>query len=162
MRVIKSEQPLVLERRDELDRKKWIASSPVVNRLCEREDALRLALKGVRNQLRYVPLGKRCKFDFVDASSRLANAFEFSSQWMSGIDLVIPIGADHQQVLHVWLRQEILEHFECGGVEPLQVVEKQHKWVFRSCEHAYQSPEYQLETLLRGLRRKLRNHRLSA
>ena len=55
-RAIKSQEPLVLECREELDYKKWIARSPAVNRLCEREDAFRLALKGFRDQLHHVLL----------------------------------------------------------------------------------------------------------
>jgi hypothetical protein len=142
--------------------KKWIARGPAVNRLCERERALRLQLQGIRQQLRHVRAGERCERDFTDGSSRLAKIFDFSSEWMCCIDLVIPIGPDDQQVMHVSLRQQCLEHIERGRVEPLQVVEKQREWMFLSREHAHETPEYELEAPLRVLWRKFGNRWLFA
>ena len=55
---------------------------------------------------------------------------------MRGVDLVVPIGADQQQMLHVRLRQHILEQIERGGVEPLQIVEEERQRVLRTREDA--------------------------
>jgi len=46
---------------------------------------------------------------------------------MGGIDFVVPIGADHQQLLHVRLGQQVGEHVERRRVEPLQIVEKERQ-----------------------------------
>ena len=64
----------------------------------------------------------------------------------AGIDLIVPIGADQQQVLHVRLRQQILEQVERRRVEPLQIVEEQRQRMFRPREDADEAPEHQLET----------------
>ena len=81
---------------------------------------------------------------------------------MSGIDLVVPIGADQQQVPHIRLGQQILEQVERRRVEPLQIVEEQRQRMLRPREDADEAPEHQLETALRVLRRKLRDRRLFA
>ena len=81
---------------------------------------------------------------------------------MGSIDLVVAISADQQQVLHVRLGQEILEHIERCRIEPLQIVEEQRQRMFRLCEHPDESPKNQLEPPLRVLRRKFGNWRLLA
>src|SRR5260370_12503013 len=52
------------------------------------------------------------------------------------------------------------EKIECGRVEPLQIVEKQGKRMFRPCEYADEPPKHQLEAPLRLLWRELRNRGL--
>ena len=79
---------------------------------------------------------------------------------MGGIDLVVPVGADQQQVLHVRLGQQILEQVERRRIEPLQIVEEQRERVLLAREHAEEAPEHQLEAVLRVLRRQLRDRRL--
>src|SRR5262249_17863746 len=70
--------------------------------------------------------------------------------------------ADHQQVLHVRLRQEVLECLERGGVEPLQIIEKEREWMLWPCEDADESPQGNLKASARILWRKLWNWRLFA
>ncbi len=79
---------------------------------------------------------------------------------MGGIDFVVPIGADHQQLLHVRLGQQVGEHVERRRVEPLQIVEEERQRMFGPREDADEAPEHQLETPLRLLRRQLRDRRL--
>src|SRR3989449_3936148 len=81
---------------------------------------------------------------------------------MDGADFVVPIGADHQQGRDIPLSQEILEHIERRGVEPLQIVEEERQRMVRPREHTDEPPEHQLETPLRVLRRELRHGRLVA
>src|SRR5580692_11491906 len=54
----------------------------------------------------------------------------------------------------------MLDQVERRRVEPLQIVEKQRQRMFGPREDAEKSPEHQLETALRLLRRKLRDRRL--
>src|SRR5262245_38356698 len=89
--------------------------------------------------------------------SSLADRFELAHQRMSGIDFVVPVGADQHQVLHVRPGQQILYQIERRRIEPLQIVEEQGERTFRSREYADKSTEYQLEAALRVLWRKLRN-----
>ena len=81
---------------------------------------------------------------------------------MRGADLVVPIGADQQQVPHLRLRDQMLEQFERRRVQPLQIVEEQRQRMLRPGEHAEEPPEHQLETVLRVLRREVGHRRLLA
>ena len=81
---------------------------------------------------------------------------------MGGIDFVVPVGADQQQMLHIRPGQQILEQIERCRVEPLQIVEEQGERMFRPCEYADKSPEHQLEAALRVLWRKFGDRRLLA
>jgi hypothetical protein len=60
------------------------------------------------------------------------------------------------------VREQVLKKVECGGIEPLQIVEEQRKRMFRACEHVDEATEDELEPILRLLRRKMRNRRLRA
>ena len=70
---------------------------------------------------------------------------------MRGTDLVVPIGADQQQVPHVRVRDQMLEQVERRRVQPLQIIEKQRERMFRPSEDTEEPPEHQLEARLRGL-----------
>jgi len=74
---------------------------------------------------------------------------------MGGIDFVVPVGTDQQQMLHIRPCQQILEQIERCRVEPLQIVEEQGERMFRPCEHADKSAEHQLKAALRLLRWEL-------
>jgi len=77
-----------------------------------------------------------------------------------GTDLVVPVGADQQQVPHVRLRDEVLEQVECPRIQPLQIIQEQGERVFRSRENGDKTPEQHLEPILRVLRREVRDWRL--
>jgi hypothetical protein len=89
--------------------------------------------------------------------SALADRIELADQRVGGIDLVVSIRANEQQVLQIGAGQQIFEQIECCCIQPLQVIEEERKRMFRSCEHADETPKDQLKTSLRFLRRKLRN-----
>ena len=55
---------------------------------------------------------------------------------MGGIDLVVAIGADQQQVPHLRLGQQILQQIERRRVEPLQIVEEERQRMLRPGEDA--------------------------
>src|SRR5262249_41051153 len=76
---------------------------------------------------------------------------------MRGCDFGVPVGADQQQVLHIRLRQEILEQIERCCVEPLQIIEEQSERMVRPCEYANEPPENQLKAPLRVLQWKIRD-----
>jgi hypothetical protein len=66
-------------------------------------------------------------------------------------------GAAGHQVPHVRISNQVFEEFEGCGVQPLQIVEEQRKRVLRPSERAEESPEHQLEAVLRILRRQVWN-----
>src|ERR1700694_2947539 len=91
------------------------------------------------------------------SGARLTDRFEPARQRMGGIDFVVAVSTDHHQVLHIRPGQQILEQIQRRRVQPLQVIEKQEERMFRSCEYADETPEDQLEAMLRVLWRQLRN-----
>src|SRR5208283_2811523 len=78
------------------------------------------------------------------------------------VDLVVPIGADQQQVSNVRLSQEILEQVERRSVQPLKIIEKERQRMFLPGEDADEAAEHELEATLRLLRLKFRDPRLLA
>src|SRR5207247_861238 len=89
--------------------------------------------------------------------SHLPDGCELVPQGMGGIDLVVPVGADQQQVPHVRLGQQVLEQVQRRRVEPLQIIEKERERMLRPREDADESAQHQLETPLRVLWQKFRN-----
>ena len=79
---------------------------------------------------------------------------------MRGTDLVVPVGADQQQVPHLRVRHQMLEQVERCCIQPLQIVEEQRERMLLACEHAEEAPENHLEAVLRVLRRQVRDRRL--
>src|SRR5262245_12411324 len=157
---IEGEQPLFGKRRNELNRKKWIASRLFVHELCQRGDALRLAVKRMPDQPPQVVVGERCKYDLLHSRSSLADRFELSYQRMGGIHFVVPVGADQHQVPYIRLSQKVLEEIERRSIEPLQIIEEQSKRMFGPCENADKPPEHKLEAALSFLWGKNRDRRL--
>ena len=79
---------------------------------------------------------------------------------MRGTDLVVPVSADQQQVPHFRVRDQMLEQIERRCIQPLQIIEEQREWLLRPGERAEESPENQLEAVLRISRRQVGNGRL--
>src|SRR3982074_3641042 len=160
--VIEAEQPLFGERRNELDGEKRIAARLVVYQARQRGGTGWRAAQRLGNEPPQIFLSERRKPDLLHERSRLADGIELAHQRMNGVDFVVPIGADHQQLLHVWLGQQIGEHLERRRVEPLQIVEKERQRMFGLREDAEKPPKHQLKTALCLLRRQVRDRRLFA
>ena len=94
---------------NELKDEERVAARLLVHKLRQQYGAPRLAAKRIRNQLREVLMDKRCERDLRYLSAFVLDCFELAHQRMRGIDLVIPVGADQQQVLHVRVGQQILD-----------------------------------------------------
>jgi hypothetical protein len=71
--------------------------------------------------------------------------------------LVVPVGADQQQVPHFRVRHQMLEEVERCCIQPLQIIEEQRERVFFAREHPEEAPEHHLEAVLRVLRRQVRH-----
>jgi hypothetical protein len=77
-------------------------------------------------------------------------------------DLIVPVGADQQQVLNFGVRNEMLEEVERCCIQPLQIIEEQCQGVFLARERPKEAPEDHLEAVLCILRREVGNQRLFA
>ena len=155
--MIEREQSLLGQRRQELDGEERIAGGLLVHQLRQRgrRAPARSESASATNRPEIVA-GEGRKDDLLHDRSGLADRLELAHQRMGGRDLVVPIGADQQQVLHIRLGQQVLEQIERRRVEPLQIVEEQRERMLRPREHAEEAPEHQLEAALRVLWRQAR------
>ena len=154
------EQPLFGQRREELDREERIAAGLLLHQLRQGPHALRLAMQGIGDELADIVEPEGRQHDLLHPRSGLADRLQRPQQRVSGTDLVVPVGADQQQVPHLRVRDQMLDEVERGRVQPLQIVEEQRERMLRPGEHAEEAPEHQLEAVLRVLRRQIRDRRL--
>src|SRR6266704_858243 len=76
------------------------------------------------------------------ARSGVANRLQRASKRVRRTDLVVPVGADQQQVVHLRVRDQMLEEVERCRIQPLQIIEEQRERVLLACEHAEEAPEH--------------------
>src|SRR3954469_24654623 len=76
---------------------------------------------------------------------------------MRRANLVVAIGPDQQQVARVTPTTQILNESKSRGVDPLQIVEKQHQRVLGLGEHVEKRAKYHLKTVARVLRWQVRD-----
>jgi hypothetical protein len=74
----------------------------------QRGGIVRRAAKRIRNEPLQVFMGERRKTNLYERS-RLANSIERTQKRMRRTDLVVPVGADQQQVPHLRVRDQMLE-----------------------------------------------------
>ena len=157
--MIERQQSLFRQRREELNGEEGIAGRLLVHQVRQLGGVLGRAAQRIGDQPSQIDTGERREGDLLRERTRLANRVEHTPQRMGGIDLIVPIGADDQQVPHILAGQQILEQIERRRVEPLQVVEEQNERMFGPGEDADESPEHELKTPLRVLWREIRNGR---
>src|SRR6267142_5943074 len=92
----------------------------------------------------------------IDSADRLQRA----QKRVRGADLVVTVGPNQQQVPHLWMRDQVHEEVERRCIKPLQIVKKQGERMLLAREYAKEAPEHRLETVLRVLRRQVRDRRL--
>ena len=155
--MIEAEQPLLGERRNELNGEKRIATRLLVHQSRQWGGTVRRAAKRIRNEPDQVFLGERRKTDFLHESSRLADSTERAQKRMRGTDFVLPVGADQQHVPHFRVRHQMLEEVERCCIQPLQIIEEQRERMLLAREHPEEAPEHHLEAVLRVLRRQVRD-----
>src|SRR5713101_1708372 len=119
-------------------------------------------MHGIGDELADIVEPERRQHDLLDPRSGLADRAQRPQKRVRGTDLVVPVGADQQQVPHFRVRDQMLEEIERRRVEPLQIVEEQGERVFRPCEYLDEAPEHQLEPILGVLWWKIRNRWLRA
>src|SRR5579871_4892883 len=118
--MVEKNQPLFNQGLEKLNGKKWIARSLAVNELPQRLRELQSAMKAVCNQVRQGIGVQRRQADLPHGSLGFTDCRQLTHQRMSGVDLIVPISANHEQV-----RQMLLKEVEGRRIQPLQIVEKQ-------------------------------------
>ena len=145
---VEREQPLFGQRREELDREERIAAGLLLHQLRQGPRALRLAMQGIGDEPADIVEPEGRQHDLLDPRSGFADRLQRPHQRVSGTDLVVPVGADQQQVPHLRVRDQVLEEVERRRIQPLQIVEEQRERVLLAREHAEEAPEHHLEAVL--------------
>ena len=133
--MVEGEQSLFGKRRNKLNGEKRIARRFAVHQLRERgrraparsAENRRLAGSNLQGQ------GAQGRSPALPRSG-LADRIELAHQRMGGANLVVPIGADQQQIPHIRLGQQIFDQIERCRIKPLQIVEKKCQRMLRPCE----------------------------
>ena len=154
--MIEAEQALFGERGNKLNGEKRIAARLLVHQLRQRGGIARRAAKRIGDEMAHVFAGEWRKTNLLHRRSRLADSIERAQQRVRGIDLVVPVGTDQQQMPHFRVRHQMLKQVERCCVQPLQIVEEQRERMLLAREHAEEAPEHHLEAILRVLRRQVR------
>ena len=131
-----------------------------MDQLGERRGFLRVAVQRISDQLCQVLADERGKDHLSHHRSVSADGIDLAHQRMCGTHFVIAVGADQHQVTHIRLGQQIFEQIESSGIEPLQVVEKQGKRMFRPRENGDETTQRGVEAALRVLGWEIRDRRL--
>ncbi len=69
---------------------------------------------------------KRGEMKAFDIRSRLAGGVNGQHEGMVCRDLIVPVGADQEEIMQVTVKSHVLKQVDAGGVGPLQVIQKQY------------------------------------
>ncbi len=159
---VEREQSLFGQRREELDHEERISAGLLLHQLRQGPHTPQLAMHGIGDELADIVESERRQHDLLDPRSGFADRLQRAQKRVRGTDLVVPVGADQQQVPHVRVRDQVLEEVEGRCVEPLQIVEEQRQGMFRPREYVDEASEHQPEPILGVLWWKIRNRWLRA
>src|SRR5229473_4905614 len=117
-------------------------------------------MQGIGDELADIVEAERCQHDLLDPRSGFADRLQRAQKRMRGADLVVPVGADQQQVPYLRVRDQMLEEVERCRIQPLQIIEEQRERVLLAREHPEEAPEGQLKAALHVLQRQVLDRRL--
>ena len=103
---------------------------------------------------------ERRKRDFLNPQSHAADRFESPQKRVRGADLIVPVGPNQQQMLHLRVCGQVLDEIERRCVQPLQIIKEQRERMFLAREHAEETSENHLGAVLRILWRQIGDRRL--
>jgi hypothetical protein len=133
-----------------------------MDQLRQRCSALPVAVERVLNQLAHVLTAERREANLLHRHARGPDRFKPPHERVRGRDLIVPVGADHNDVPHIRLSDQIVEQIERGCIQPLQIVQEQSQRVLGTSEDAEKAPEHALEPALGVLRWLVRDRGLLA
>ena len=119
-------------------------------------------MHGTRDEPAHIIQSERREHDLVHPRPSLAQAVQRQHEGVRRADFVVAIGADQQQVACLTPANQVFDQSKSRGVDPLQVVEKQHQRVLGLGEHVEERAKYHLKAVARVLRRQVRDRGLFA
>ena len=156
------DQPFGGEGGQELDYKEGIARRLLIHQPRERLYEGTLLTNAVGDKLSHIVERQRGEHDVPHHRAGLTDRVQRQHQRMGGADLVVPVGADEQEVPDVGMDDDMLDQFERGCIEPLHVVEKERERMFLARNYTEKGPEHRQEPVFRILGGELRHGRLLA
>ncbi len=120
--MVKLKKPFLAERREELNRKEWIAFCLLVDKTRKRLRAHFFAVQRLRDHLLDSFMLERCEQHLVYPSPGAADRTQDSPERVGWADFVVTIGTDEQQMPNLGMCGEMLQHLQCCRVQPLQIV----------------------------------------
>ncbi|MBV8472046.1 MAG: hypothetical protein JO107_09780 [Hyphomicrobiales bacterium] len=95
---VEGEQTLVGDRVQKLNCKKWVAGGLLLHQVRQLRGGRWFAANGVRNQLAEVRMAERPEADLPHPRAGLADRRKLARERMCGVDLVVAVSADQQQM----------------------------------------------------------------
>src|ERR1700739_2225264 len=100
--------------------------------------------------------------NLLDRRSSFADRLQRPHKRVRRANLVIPVGSDQQHMSYLRMRNQTLKEVERCCIQPLQIIKKEGERMFWTGKCSEETPEHQLETVLRILGRHVRSGRLFA
>src|ERR1700675_4320931 len=119
-------------------------------------------MQGIGDERANIVKSEGRQHNLLDPCSSFAERLQRPHKRVRRANLVIPVGSDQQHVPYLRMRNQTLKEVERCCIQPLQIIKKEGKRMFWPGECSEETPEHQLETVLRILRRHVRNGRLFA
>ena len=119
-------------------------------------------MHGTRDQPAHIIQFERREHDLVHPRPSPAQRIQRQHERVRRADFVVAIGSDQQQVACLTPANQVLDESKGRGVDPLQVVEKQHQRVLGLGEHLEERAKHHLKAVARVLRWQVRDRRLFA
>jgi len=121
---------------------------------------LHLAMQGIGDELPHIVEPEGLQLYLIDPCTGLVDRLEHAYQRVMRAHLVLPVGPYQQHMLHLRVRDQVLDQVERLGIQPLQIIKKQRERVLLMREYAKETPEYILEAVFCIVWRQLWNRRL--
>ena len=121
---VEREQPLLRQRGKKLDREERIAAGLLVHQLRQGLCSLRRAMQGIGHEPADIVQPEGRQHNLLHPRTGLADRLQRARQRVRGTDLIVPVGANQQQMPHLGMRGQMLDEVERRGIQPLQIIEK--------------------------------------
>jgi hypothetical protein len=146
---VEAEQPVALERPQELADEERVGVRLVADHVGERLDARAVRVQGLGDDRRHRRGQKRRQRELERLDPRLAQRAEGGGERVCGVDLVVAVSADHAQVACIHIGEQAVEQVERRRVGPLQVVEEDDERCVLARKDGQDAPDQERQAVLR-------------
>jgi hypothetical protein len=161
MRPVERERAGAVQRRQQLTDEERIALRPFIEQVSERRRVQLGAPQCLGDQLVDRRLWQRLEPELANRGwTSLTDRAQAKREQVSVFHLVVAIGADHEQVIHVRFGEQLSQQVGRRRVQPLEIVDEDDEWVLRAGEHPQELAKDATEAVLSFGRPLYRHRRL--